>query len=94
MGLHLVRKLENFFRFSFGPSVDKVFNIGLTLSVAFGAWNTSRVCKRWHDREQHVPTIGLEARTGRRAQVLRFGSGRIGVNVELSGINGFTCQRN
>lgn len=34
-----------------------------------------------------MPTIDLEARAGRRAQVLRFGSRRIGVNVESSGIN-------
>lgn len=34
--LHLVRKLENFFKFSFGPSTDSVFKIGLTVLVAFG----------------------------------------------------------
>ena len=34
--LHLVRKLENFSKFSFGPSTDSVFKIGLTVLVAFG----------------------------------------------------------
>ena len=34
--LHLVRKLENFSKFSFGPLTDSVFKIGLTVSVAFG----------------------------------------------------------
>jgi hypothetical protein len=35
-GLHLVRKPENFFRFSIGPWTDSVFKIGLTFSVALG----------------------------------------------------------
>ena len=39
--VHLVRKLENFARFSLGPSVDKVFRIGLTLSVALGDGNVA-----------------------------------------------------
>jgi len=34
--LHLVRKLEKCARFSCGPLMDKVFKIGLTLSVSFG----------------------------------------------------------
>lgn len=33
---HLVRKLENFFKFSFGPWTDSVVKIALTVLVAFG----------------------------------------------------------
>jgi hypothetical protein len=36
---HLVLKLENFFKFSSGPLVDRVFKIGSTLSAALGEGN-------------------------------------------------------
>jgi len=38
-----VRKLENFWRFSFGPLTDRVFRIGLTTSVAFGVGNDALI---------------------------------------------------
>ena len=31
-----MRKLENFFRFSSGPVMDRFLRMGLTISVAFG----------------------------------------------------------
>lgn len=42
VGSHRVRKLVNFSRFAFGPSVDKVFKIGLTLSAALGLGNVTK----------------------------------------------------
>lgn len=42
-GLHLVRKLENFSKFSFGPWIDSVFKIGLTFSVALGVGKDANV---------------------------------------------------
>ena len=41
--LHLVRKLENFSKFSFGPWIDSVFKIGLTFSVALGIGKDAEV---------------------------------------------------
>jgi hypothetical protein len=43
--LHLVRKLENFFKFSFGPWTDSVFKIDLTFSVAFGVGKDAGVLR-------------------------------------------------